>query len=106
MNKYGTRYGFPPLKDKPQTYLDNSELLTVSSPYRSRRSCRPPRAIKMIVDGLGELKFKTVKDAAEYLGITTIRIYNYMHLGGETPFPFIRFEYIDKEKKEEYNTFH
>ena len=101
MNKYGPRYGFPARKDKPQTYLDNSELLTVSYQQHSRRSCRSPRAIKMIVDGLGELKFKTVKDAAEYLGITTIRIYNYMHLNGVTPFPFIRFEYINKEKKGE-----
>ena len=94
MNKYSPKFGFPPLKNKPQTYLDDSELLTVSSPSRSRRSCRPPRAIKMIVDGLGELKFKTVRDASEYLGITTARIYSYMHLNGQTPFPFIRFEYI------------
>ena len=74
--------------------MDDTLLLTDSYQQHSRRSCRPPRAIKMIVDGLGELKFKTVKDASEYLGITTIRIYNYMHLGGQTPFPFIRFEYI------------
>ena len=109
MNKYGTRCGFPPLKRKHQTYT-NEDNLTVSSPSHSRRSCRPPRAIKLIVDGLGELKFKTVRDAAEYLGITTIRIYNYMHLGGQTPFPFMRFEYItsfdtcdkiNKEKKGE-----
>jgi len=92
-NRYSTKYGFPPLKRKYQTYT-NEDNLIISSPYQSRTSRRPPRGIKLIVDDLGELKFKSVKDAAEYLGITTIRIYNYMHLGGETPFPFMRFEYI------------
>ena len=98
-NRYSEKFGFPPLKEKyrNQIYSEDSVLSTGSSQNRYKRpdwGHRKPRQLKLIIDGLGELVFKTVRDAAEILGISRGRLYTYMRLKGKTPLPFVRFEYI------------